>query len=942
MAPVRPRLSAHSREPLFLVDGTSFLYRGFYAYPDLKRSDGMATGAIFIVLRILLKILREEKPKYLGFFMDGKGPTFRHERFAAYKAQRPAMPEGLAEQIEPLREAVRLLGLNLTVSQGVEADDCIASLAAAHHETRPVVIVGSDKDLKQCLTSSVYLWDPAGKNEKLVTEADFVAETGIRPAQWPDLQALMGDSSDNIPGLPGVGPKTALKIMHDFPTLEDIRDHVDELPESFRKKLEGRVEDVFLYRELTRLKADCCPDLSLDLLAVRPPEVDKLAAFLRDYEFRSLLREIPTPPQSAQPAASPAATAHAAPGSPAQGQASLLGDASPAPQAPRKAAPKAASKVGQPQLTLFGAAPQSASAPLAPSGNDLPVTEVLDASALPDFSSRVVGLAPQEPGPDGKAGFRIALEGEKQEREWRYLGPEDALVSRLAAAGAIAAPSVQELLRRSPAWDAVPLDRWFDLGLAAYLLNPEDRGYGFERLRLALYAAPEDTNGDDAPDPDATEPAPHPQAQALAALACRRRFLRRLAAAGLAELMRDLELPLIPVLVGMERHGVRIDFAAFKHFLDEVTAQIEGHSARIQELAGSAQHGPFNVRSSQQLAEVLFKRLGLKPAGKTPGGALSTGSEALEKLLDQHPLVAEVLAFRTVEKLRSTYLEPLPRQADAQGRLHTRFNQLSTATGRLSSSGPNLQNIPIRGPQGKRMRACFTADPGKLLVAADYSQVELRVLAHFSQDPALMDAFRRDEDIHSRTAALLFDKPAEAITPDERRGAKTINFGLIYGMGPQKLARELSITTNQAKEFIARYFEKLGTLKAFYEGLIEDALTHGYVTTLAGRRRLLPELHSRNQQVQAQARRQAVNTVIQGSAADIIKLAMLQVHADQRLRGLDANLILQVHDELLLEAPAHAAPQAAPILAELMQNVVTLRVPLKVDLGTGHTWADAH
>ncbi|OGR38223.1 MAG: hypothetical protein A2051_05300 [Desulfovibrionales bacterium GWA2_65_9] len=392
------------------------------------------------------------------------------------------------------------------------------------------------------------------------------------------------------------------------------------------------------------------------------------------------------------------------------------------------------------------------------------------------------------------------------------------------------------------------------------------------------------------------------------------------------------------MLADMERRGVCIDFAAFKSFLAEVSALIELHGARVQELAGS----PVNVRSSQQLAEVLFKKLGLKPAGKTPGGALSTGSEALERLSGQHPIIEEILAFRVAEKLRSTYLEPMPRLADAEGRLHTRFNQLATATGRLSSSGPNLQNIPIRGPQGARMRACFIAAPGKLLVGADYSQVELRVLAHFSRDPALIDAFQRDQDIHSRTAALLFDKDASRITPDERRGAKTINFGLIYGMGPQKLARELGISVNQAKKFIARYFEKLGVLKAFYETLIEDALLRGFVTTLAGRRRLLPELHSRNQQAQAQARRQAVNTVIQGSAADIIKLAMLRVHADQRLAELDARLILQVHDELLLEAPEAAANEAAQILRRLMQEVTTLLVPLKVDLGTGRTWAEAH
>lgn len=944
---LRARLNLSGQaDPLFLVDGTSFLYRGFYAYPDLKRSDGLPTNAIFIVLRILLRILKEERPKYLGFFMDGKGPTFRHTMFEPYKAQRPKMPEDLAVQIEPLREAVRLLGLSLTVSDGIEADDCIASLAAANQAERPVVLVASDKDLKQCLTPNVYLWDPAGKAEKVTSAADFSAELGIEPAQWPDLQALMGDSSDNIPGLPGVGPKTALKVIHDFPTLETLREAEERgdkrLPESFRKKLAGRMDDVFLYRELTRLKTGCCADLGLEQLAVRPPDVDKLAEFLRTYEFMSLLREIPLPRQSAEQEAleiQPTSASYTGP-APWEGPGSPLAVQSPAPKKVSAKAKAAAS--GQLPLFAMSAAPAAAPGPglldfasvasVAPAPDALPLRHVADASALPDFTGRVVGLVPL-----GEAGgFRIALEGEAG--DLAFAGPDEALAARLAQAEAIAAPSLQDLLRRSRAWDAVPLDRWFDLGLAAYLLNPEDRNYSFERLRLALFIAPDPFVDPEDAEAAVDEPAPHPEAQGQAALACRRTLSRRLRDAGLDALMRDLEIPLIPVLAAMERRGVRIDFAAFKSFLAEVTTEVEAHTRRIQELAG----GPVNVRSSQQLAEVLFKKLGLKPAGKTPGGALSTGSEALEKLSGQHPIVEEILAFRVQEKLRSTYLEPMPRQADASGRLHTRFNQLATTTGRLSSSGPNLQNIPIRGPQGVRMRACFVASPGMLFVGADYSQVELRVLAHFSKDPALIDAFQKDEDIHSRTAALLFDKDAGAITPDERRGAKTINFGLIYGMGPQKLARELSISTNQAKDFIARYFEKLGTLKAFYEDLMQEALARGYVTTLAGRRRLLPELYSRNQQVQAQARRQAINTVIQGSAADVIKLAMLRVYSSPELAALDAKLILQVHDELLLEAPEANAPAAAAELGRLMQTVIRLAVPLKVDVGQGRNWAEAH
>ena len=380
------------------------------------------------------------------------------------------------------------------------------------------------------------------------------------------------------------------------------------------------------------------------------------------------------------------------------------------------------------------------------------------------------------------------------------------------------------------------------------------------------------------------------------------------------------------------------DLAAFAAFLAEVEQGLADLTSRIFSQAG----GEFNLRSSQQMAEVLFAKLGLKPRGRTGGGALSTSVEVLEKLAAEHAIVADILEFRKLEKLRSTYLEPLPRLAGPDGRIHTTFHLTATATGRLSSSDPNLQNIPIRGDLGKRMRACFRAPEGRLLVSADYSQVELRVLAHFSGEPALVTAFTRGEDIHARTAALLHDKEPAEVTPDERRGAKTINFGLIYGMGPQKLAQELGIGLKEAKAFIERYFERLSGLKAFYESVEKHTVETGHVTTLAGRRRLLPDITSRNDNLRAQARRQAVNTLIQGSAADIIKLAMLAAHRDPELERLGAVPILQVHDELLLEAPAETARAAGERLAGLMAGVQDLKVPLLAEWGVGSTWADAH
>ncbi len=503
------------------------------------------------------------------------------------------------------------------------------------------------------------------------------------------------------------------------------------------------------------------------------------------------------------------------------------------------------------------------------------------------------------------------------------------LADKLQGAKSIATPDVKSLFRFDSAWCGIPLARWFDISLSAYLLNPEERNYGWDRLRSMLFV------GDELP--DAVDEV-HPDAQGMAALALMHVLGPRIQSAGLGELITSLEIPLIPVLADMEEAGITIDLESFADFLKEVSERVTELTKVIHERADE----PFNIRSSQQMSTILFEKLGLKPGGKTPKGALSTANSVLEKLVGQHEIITDILEFRKMEKLRSTYLEPLPKLVAKDGRIHTNFNQLATATGRLSSSGPNLQNIPIRGEQGKRMRACFTAGEGMRLAAADYSQVELRVLAHFSGDPTLVSAFEHDEDIHSRTAALLFDKDPAEITRDERGNAKTINFGLIYGMGPQKLSRELGIKLNEAKEFIAKYFEKLEVLKEFYDSVVEQGRENGYVTTLSGRRRLLPELLSTSPQIISQARRQAINTVIQGSAADIIKMAMIKVADNAEIKHLGGRLILQIHDELLVEGPEESIEEIGKLLQEDMQSVTSLAVPLKVDLGLGRNWAQAH
>ncbi|WP_165174774.1 DNA polymerase I [Desulfovibrio sp. ZJ369] len=903
-------------DPIFLMDGSAFIYRGFFANKNMQRTDGFPTNALVVVTRVLLRILREERPRYFAFVKDGKGRNFRHEIFPLYKANREAMPEDLARQIEPIQRMVRALGLRLEVSEGCEADDCIASLAARFSPDHPVIIVSGDKDLKQCLGPNVYIWDPAAREEKLFGEAEFRAESGVSPAQWPDVQALVGDASDNIPGVPGIGPKTARQIFEICPNLEDIREHFALLPPKIQDKLRDHLEAMFVWRKLTTLWRKACESLTLEDLAVGPLDAPECAALAEEFELHAVRREMAALVRR-QSETAPLAGSAAGDG----GAGDSATQAAPAPQSgravagPAPARPGAASRpsarAGE-QMSLL----ESPQAPAAP--------ELRDREALPDCAGRAAALI----WPQGMSRPpHLAVEGGE---EYLWAGSPDALCAWLEPARHLVTADLKGLIRSGHCRKDLPLGktppRCFDLGLAAYLINPEESDYGWPRL-AARWGGALKIEG---------------QGPARQALVMARALEARMAQDGLLELYNTLELPLTPVLADMEERGVAIDAAAFEAFLSDVQGELDRLTAEVYAAAGTT----FNIRSAQQLGDVLFNILRLPSPRRTKGGQASTSQQTLEKLAGRHAVVDSILHYRKLEKMRSTYLDPLPRLVDAQGRIHTTFNQKATATGRLSSSNPNLQNIPVRGPLGKRMRACFIAGPGQCLVSADYSQVELRVLAHISQDAALLDAFRQGEDIHARTAALIFDLPPEQVSPDQRRNAKTINFGLIYGMGAQKLAQELKISTAEAKDFIGRYFARLTGLKAFYEDVEAAAKRQGFVTTLGGRRRLLPEILSANGQAFALARRQAINTVIQGSAADIIKLAMLAVAHDPQLREMNARLLLQVHDELLLEAPEDTARAAGARVAELMSAVAPggerLSVPLAVDWGIGHDWGTAH
>ena len=878
-----------TEEPLYVMDGNAFLFRGYFANAAMSRSDGFPTGALHIVGRVLLKLLREERPRHFAFIMDGHGRHFRHDIFPAYKANRPPAPEELIMQIEPLQNLVRALGMKVVVSEGCEADDCIASLAAAYGGQRPVVIIGMDKDLRQCLSPGVVMWDPASREEKLVTLDSFRSETGLEPSQWPDVQALIGDTSDNVPGVKGIGEKTAEKLFRDFRSLEDVRDRMAEVPPSIRKKLEGNEEAMFLYRELTRLHTDCCTQ-SLAELEVAPMDRQHARTFLREFEMNSLLRELDSLIR--------------------QGIVATTGEESAETEEGRPA-----SRAGR-QLSLFDAVPAAPA-----------MDEVEDITRLGSCSGLVVAVTPAPVVNRSQSrGLCVAVRGKKGGKEVLFSGDSRALAAWAAEASLMVTPDMKRLLHAHPAWGTLAPGRCFDLGLAAYLLAPEDRDYGWP----SLSARQAEKSG---------LPMERPAALALSLYDD---MVKRLEHDGLLRLLRDMEMPLIPVLASMENAGITIDKAALKVFLDEVQTELDALTARIYQEAGQE----FNIRSAQQIGEVLFKKLGLSAAKSTKGGQASTSQAVLEKLSGEHPVVDALLEFRKLEKMRSTYLEPLPRLAGPDSRIHTTFNQTATATGRLSSSNPNLQNIPVRGDMGRRMRTCFTAGPGMKLISADYSQVELRVLAHYSQDPTLLSAFRNGEDIHTRTAALLYDVDPLQIGPDERRKAKTINFGLIYGMGARKLGQDLGIPLSEARMFMERYFARFAHIKEFFDAVEVEARRNGYVTTLSGRRRPLPDMLSHSGQARALAERQAVNTLIQGSAADLIKFAMLAVYHDATLRRMKAKLLLQIHDELIVEVPEQHAEEAASRLAALMTDTsawgMELHVPLVADAGIGSNWGEAH
>jgi len=863
-----------ARPRLYLIDGSGYVYRAFHALPGLGTTRGLPTNAVYGFTTMLAKLLREESPQHVVVVFDAPGETFRDGLFASYKANRAPMPDELRPQLGYIRKVVEALRLPTLEVPGVEADDVIGTLARqAGRAAIETVLVTGDKDLMQLVDERTIWLDPM--RERRCGVAEVRERFGVDPALVPDVLGLMGDAIDNIPGVTGIGEKTASALVRQLGPVEAILDHLDEVERSgvrgakkIRETLTREAETARLSKALATIRCDV--PICLDLAALRypGPDPDKLRPLFAELEFSSLLREL-------------------APGGPA---ADVEWTAVDRPEAITAALPALRAAGAMSVVATFDSVRATAArfetlAVGHPSG---PVALVAaPEEALPTLGPLFADLAVAKVGADLKA-LRVAL-GRRG----------------LALAG--------------PA---------FDLALASYCLNPSRTDHGIGALAEELLGEP-------------LEPAATPAVAACraarAAHALRPLLDERLRAHEMDRLFRELEMPLAEVLAEMELAGIALDVPALARLSTEFGTALERLMTEIYALAGCE----FNISSPPQLRTVLFERLNISTRGVRRGKTgLSTDVDVLRRLAAEHPLPAKILEYRALAKLKSTYVDALPALVDpTTRRLHTSFNQTVAATGRLSSSDPNLQNIPIRTEEGRRIRAAFIAAPGHRLLSADYSQIELRVLAALSGDRRLGDAFRADEDIHARTAAEVFGDRSPA---DGRRLAKVINFGIVYGMGPARAARELGVSLPEATAYIEAYFGRYPGVRAFVERTVAEARTRGYVTTVLGRRRYLPELNARDPAVRQFAERAATNTPIQGSAADLIKVAMLEVRRRLRAAGLSARVLLQVHDELLLEVPEAELGRTQDAVREAMEQIGDLGVPLRVDVHDGANWTEAH
>ncbi len=923
---------------LVLIDGSSYLYRAFYALPPLTSSRGEPTGALLGVLNMLQKFLKDNAPTRIAVVFDAPGRTFRDDLFAEYKAHRPPMPDDLRAQTEPLLEAVRALGLPVLRVAGVEADDVIGTLARRSAARGWQVLISTgDKDMAQLVDGHVTLVNTM--TGSTLDRAGVKAKFDVYPEQIVDYLALVGDSSDNIPGIDKVGPKTAAKWLDRYRSLDGIIENAAAIEGKVGENLRAGFDTLALSRRLATIRTDLELAEGPEDLVRGEPNTQELRALYARYELRSLLRQLDG--GSGEETGGPAARFEAR-----------------LPSAPRLAAPPADSSPDAPAL-VPPTVPEkryemvTTEADLARWLEALAAADLFafdtETTSLDYMQAAIVGvsfavtpghaayvpLAHDYAGAPAQldrastlARLKPLLEDPARGKIGHHL-KYDAHV--LANHGIAFAGMRYDTMLESYVWNSVATRHDMDSAAARYLgietIHYEDvAGKGAKRIpfsqvpveRAAEYAAE---------DADVTLRLHRTLWPALEALPA------------LERVYTSIEQPLVPVLCAMEEAGVLLDAARLRAQSRELAARLVEIEAAAHREAGQ----PFNLDSPKQLQFLLFEKLGLPPLRKTPTGQPSTAEDVLEELATDYALPRLILEYRGLAKLRSTYTEKLPEQVNARtGRVHTSYHQAVAQTGRLSSTDPNLQNIPIRTPEGRRIRQAFIAPPGHVLMAADYSQIELRIMAHLSGDAGLVAAFEAGEDVHRATAAEVFGVAPAEVSADQRRSAKAINFGLIYGMSAFGLARQLGIDRGAAQQYVSRYFERYPGVKQYMDTTRERAKRDGYVETVMGRRLYLPDIRSRNRQLQQYAERSAINAPMQGTAADIIKRAMIDVHAWCVREHAPARLIMQVHDELVLEVRADAVTQIADSLRRCMVEAASLKVSLKVDIGSGDNWDEAH
>jgi DNA polymerase-1 len=881
--------SEEQRKTLYLIDGSAYVYRAFFALPPLSNSKGLQTNAVYGFTTMLLKIIREHRPDGIAVVFDEKGPTQRHEAFKDYKAQRPPMPDGMQAQIPYIHRVVEAFAIPALRQPGYEADDLIGTLARkAERAGYDVVIVTGDKDMFQLLSPHVRIYDPV--KDRWFGETECRERFGVEPARVVEIMGLMGDATDNIPGVKGIGEKTAMKLIAQFGTIDELLNRLDEVtPERIKTMLAEQGEQARLSRKLATIQTDSPVEFDPAALQVKPPHADQLSDLLRELEFTSLLKTLQSPTVSAK---TPQAAVE-------------IIESEPAAQAFVRSLPE--DGIVAVQCVLSGGS---------------------------GVRAEVQGIALSS---GEKAAF-IPIDVQA------FMRPITALLhetTRTKAAHDLKVTLVA--FHRIGVTLAPP---YLDTMIADYLLNPNRRDHQLDTLAMELLGRRLGGR-----EPETTAPSSlfgeatgsREQAAECATVIARIApiLLERLNEQGSLKLFQDVEMPLVPVLADIERNGFLLDVEALRALSKELERELDRMMESIAALAG----GEFNINSPKQLATVLFEKLGLKPIRKTKTG-YSTDEDTLTQLATQHELPAQILNYRSLSKLKSTYVDALPELVNpVTKRLHTSLNQTVAATGRLSSTEPNLQNIPVKGDYGLRIREAFIAPKGYELLCADYSQIEPRILAHLSQDPRLIEVFAKGEDIHMATAMEIFGLPSNQITREMRRAAKTVVFGIVYGISPFGLSQNIGVSQAEAKKYIDTFFEKFSAVRALMERNIAEGREKGYTTTILGRRRPIPELQSSDPVQRGFGERMAVNSPIQGSAADLIKVAMINVHKKLHEELPHTKMILQVHDELIFEVPEHDVDEAKRLVKGEMEAVgkqLGLSVPLKVDLGVGKNWRVAH